>query len=226
MNKSKNYKASVKTIDRNKVYSVDEAVDLLKSVPQPKFDQTVEISCKLNIDPKKSDQMVRGSTILPHGTGKKIKIMVFCEPDKEDSAKKAGADYAGSDDYVEKITKENWLDFDYCIATPQMMKVVSRLGKVLGPRGLMPSPKTGSVTDNIEAAVNEAKKGKIDFRTDKTGCVHAGVGKVSFSKEALSENINEFIKALNSSRPAVVKGDFLRSVYLSLTMSPSIRIEG
>lgn len=226
MKRGKNYKAAEELVDRNKVYAVAEAVEVLKKMPQTKFDQSVEIACNLNVDPKKSDQMVRGSTVLPHGTGKKVRILVFCEPEKEQDAKDAGADYVGGEDMVEKIAKQNWLDFDYCISTPQMMKVVSRLGKVLGPRGLMPSPKTGSVTENLSFAVGEAKKGKIDFRMDKTGAVQVGVGKISFSKEALIENINAFLGALNTARPATVKGDFIKAAYISLTMSPSLKIEG
>ncbi len=226
MKRGKNYKAAEGLVDRNKVYAVAEAIDLLKKLPQTKFDQTVEIACNLNVDPKKSDQMVRGSTVLPHGTGKKVRVLVFCEPEKEKDAKDAGADYVGGEDMVEKISKQNWLDFDYCISTPQMMKVVSRLGKVLGPRGLMPSPKTGSVTENLGFAVNEAKKGKIDFRMDKTGAIQAGVGKISFSQEALVDNVSAFLTALNTARPATVKGDFIKASYISLTMSPSLKIEG
>jgi large subunit ribosomal protein L1 len=225
MKRGKKYQQALKLVDKNKIYSLEEAINILKDMSYFKFDQTLEISCKLNVDPKKSDQMVRGSVVLPHGTGKAIRVLVFCEPEKEKEAKEAGADFVGGQDLADKILKENWLDFDYCISTPQMMKVVSRLGRILGPRGLMPSPKTGTVTENISFAVSEAKKGKISFRMDKFGCIHAGVGKLSFSKQALTENVKVFLDALNSFRPSTVKGNFIKSVYLSLTMSPSIRIE-
>jgi large subunit ribosomal protein L1 len=225
MSQGKRLSESSKLVEADKAYSVEEAVDILTKMPQPKFDQTLEISCKLGVDSKKSDQMVRGAVVLPHGTGRKIRILVFCEPEKEQEAKDAGADFAGGNDLADKISKENWLEFDYCIATPRNMPLVGKLGRVLGPRGLMPSTKTGTVTDNVSHAVSEAKKGKIDFRMDKTGCIHAGIGKVSFSKEKLVENINSFITALESARPSSAKGDFINSVYLSLTMSPSVQIQ-
>lgn len=223
--KGKRYLEATKLLDKGKMYPLEEAVEVLKIFPHPKFDETIEVSCKLNVDPRKSDQMVRGSVVLPHGTGKKVKVLVFCEPEKEQEAKDSGADYVGGQDLADKIIKENWLDFDYCVSTPQMMKIVSKLGRVLGPRGLMPSPKTGTVTDNISFAIKEAKKGKIDFRLDKTGCIHAGIGKISFPKEALIENIRAFCGALLSARPAAAKGDFIKSIYLSLTMGPGIKIE-
>jgi len=178
----------------------------------------------MGVDSKKSDQAIRGSVVLPHGTGKTVRVLVFCDPEKEQEAKDAGADYIGSQDTVEKISKEGWLDFDYCIATPSMMKIVSKLGKVLGPRGLMPSPKTGTVTDNIAHAVKEARMGKLDFRMNKTGCVHVGLGKVSFSETDLVENVKSFISALESARPNTAKGDLISSFYLSSTMSPSLKV--
>ncbi len=224
MKRSKRYQEAVKLVDKNKVYTIEEALEVLKKMPHPKFDETVEISCKLNVDPRKSDQMVRGSVSLPHGTGKKVKVLVFCEPEKEKEAKEAGADFVGGQDLIDKIQKENWLDFDYCISTPTMMKLVSRLGRILGPRGLMPSPKTGTVTNNLVQAIKEAKQGKVDFRMDKTGCIHAGVGKISFPLEHLKENIKVFLDTLNSLRPQAVKGEFIRSIYLSLTMSPALKI--
>ncbi|MBN2484135.1 MAG: 50S ribosomal protein L1 [Candidatus Omnitrophica bacterium] len=225
MKQGKRFEAATKLVDPNKVYSLEEALAVLLETPQPKFDQTLEIACKLNVDASKSDQIVRGAVVLPHGTGKKIRILVFCEPEKEKDAKDAGADFVGGQDIADKITKENWLDFDYCIATPKSMPVVSRLGRVLGPRGLMPSTKTGTVTDNVAFAVNEAKKGKIDFRMDKAGCIHVGVGKVSFSAKALKENVIAFLDALKAARPSSVKGDFMGNVYLSLTMSPSVKVQ-
>ena len=225
MKKSKRYIQAQQLIEGEKNYSIEEAVDVLKQLPSSKFDETVEISCKLNVDPRKSEQMVRGSVVLPHGTGKKVKIVVFCEPEREKEAKEAGANYVGSQDLVDKVTKENWLDFDYCISTPGMMKIVSKLGRVLGPRGLMPSPKTGTVTENIPFAIEEAKKGKIDFRIDKTGCIHVGVGKLSFSKEALVANVRQFCETLKSSRPPTLKGDFMKTVFICSTMSPSLKLD-
>lgn len=224
MSPSKRYLEAAKTVDDDKSYSIQEAVNILKSMPKTKFDETVEISGKLGADPKQSDQMIRGSVVLPHGVGKEIKVLVFCEPEKENDAKEAGADHIGSEETINKILKEGWLDFDCCISTPSMMRMVSKLGKFLGPRGLMPSPKTGTVTDNISHAVGEAKRGKIDFRMDKFGCIHLGAGKISFEKEALVENISAFFDALLACRPANLKGDYVKSAYLSTTMSPSVRV--
>jgi len=224
MKRSKRYQEAVKLVDKSKIYTIEEALEVLKRIPHPKFDETVEISCKLNVDPRKSDQMVRGSVSLPYGTGKKVKVLVFCEPEKEKEAKEAGADFVGGQDLIDKIQKENWLDFDYCISTLVMMKLVSRLGRILGPRGLMPSPKTGTVTNNLAQAIKEAKQGKVDFRMDKTGCIHAGVGKISFPLEHLKENIKVFLDTLNNLRPQAVKGEFIKATYLSLTMSPALKI--
>jgi len=223
---SKRFVAAKKMVNENKSYTIDEAVDVLLKMPRPKFDQTVEISTRLNADPKQSDQTIRGSVILPHGTGKKVRIIVFCESDKEKDAKDAGADFAGGQDLADKIIQDNWMDFDYCIATPGMMKVVSKLGKVLGPRGLMPSPKTGTVTDNVSSAIAEAKRGKIDFRMDKFGCLHVGVGKMSFTKEQLSENIRAFVEALVAAKPTSIKTEFIKSIFVSASMSPSMRLSG
>ena len=223
MSPSKRYLQAEKLAEKDKAYSVSDAVEALKSMPHVKFDETVEISGKLGVDPKQSDQMVRGSVVLPHGTGKEVKVLVFCESEKEKAAKEAGADYIGSEETIDKILKQGWTDFDCCIATPSMMRLVSKLGKFLGPRGLMPSPKTGTVTENVSHAVGEAKRGKIDFRLDKFACIHIGVGKISFTKEALVENINSFIEALNAAKPAAAKGDFVKDLYLSTTMSPSIK---
>ncbi|MBU1122664.1 MAG: 50S ribosomal protein L1 [Candidatus Omnitrophota bacterium] len=222
--RGKRYSEAVKLVQNDKIYSVEEAIEVLKSLPAPKFDATLNVSCKLNVDSKQSDQMVRGAVVLPHGTGKKVRVLAFCEPEKEAEAKEAGADYIGSEDLINKITKEGWIEFDCCISTPSMMRLVSRLGKVLGPRGLMPSPKTGTVTPNVAFAIGEAKRGKIDFRMDKLGCINVGLGKVSFSKEALVENVKAFMDALVAAKPAAVKGDFIMSFYLSITMSPSVRV--
>ena len=220
---SRRYREAEKKVEGNKTYPLVEAVDLLKSMPKPKFDEAVEISGKLGADPKQSDQMVRGSVVLPHGTGKQVKVLVFCEPEKEKDAKDAGADYIGSQETVDKILKEGWTDFDCCISTPSMMRLVSKLGKFLGPRGLMPSPKTGTVTENIAHAVSEAKRGKIDFRMDKLGCIHVGVGKLSFSSQDLSENVKAFVVALKAVKPPSVKGDFIGDLYLSATMGPAVK---
>jgi large subunit ribosomal protein L1 len=222
--KSKRYREAKKLVDEKKFYSIEEAVKILKDMPHAKFDETLEVSCKLDIDTKQTDQTVRGSVVLPSGTGKKIKVLVFCESEKESLAKAAGADLLGSQGLVDEILKTGKFDFDYCIATPGMMKFVSKLGKILGPRGLMPSPKTGTVTENIAFALNEAKRGKIDFRMDKFACVYTGLGKISFTKEALVENVRAFLDALMNAKPPAAKGNFVKSIFLSTTMSPSLRI--
>jgi large subunit ribosomal protein L1 len=224
MKRSKRYKEAVKLVDEDKTYNVKEAVEIIKKMPHVKFDETLDVNTKLIVDPKQSDQMVRGSVVLPNGTGKTIRIAVFCESEKESAAKESGADVYGGQDLVDKILTESWFEFDYCVATPGAMKFVSKLGRVLGPKGLMPSPKTGNVTENIAYAVKEAKRGKIDFRVDKIGCMHVGVGKLSFSQEALVENINSYLEALVAAKPSGVKGDFIQSVFLSSTMWPSLRI--
>lgn len=223
MKRSKRYNEALKVVDKEKTYSLEDAIGTLKKMPGVKFDETVDISVKLGVDPSKSEQAVRGSAKLPHGTGKDVRVVVFCEPEKESDAKDAGADYVGSSDLISKV-ENGWMDFDYCISTPSMMRNVSRLGKVLGPRGLMPSPKSGSVTDNLSYAVKEAKEGKVDFRMSKLGNLSAGVGKVSFSQPALIDNINAFLASLIKAKPSASKGKFLTSVYLSSTMSPSLRL--
>lgn len=222
--KSKRYKEALKLVDQEKVYSIEDAIASLKDMPHAKYDETLEVSCQVNIDPKQTDQAVRGSVVLPNGTGKKIRVLVFCEPEKESAAKEAGADYLGNQEITDKIMKEGWFDFDVCIATPAMMKVVSKLGKVLGPRGLMPSPKSGTVTENVTYAIGEAKRGKIDFRMDKASCIHVGIGKISFSKEKLIENTRAFVDALLAAKPSAVKGEFVKSIFLSTTISPSVRL--
>lgn len=223
--RSKNYKERAKLVDQEKTYSIEEAVEVLKSYPAIGFDETVEASCKLGVDPKNSEHAVRGAVVLPHGTGKENKVLVFCEPEKEGQAKEAGADHIGSDEIIENISKKGWLDFDTCVSTPGMMKKVSKLGRFLGPRGMMPSPKTGTVTDNISAAVEEAKKGKVTFRVDKLGGVHVGLGKVSFKKENLASNTKAFLAALSAARPQSLKGQFIKSFYLSTTMGPSVKVK-
>ena len=221
---SKRYLECRKLVERGKEYSLQEAIEILKKMPHPKFDETVELSCKLNVDPKKSDQVVRGSVVLPHGRGKVVRVLVFCEAEKEEEARQQGADFVGGQELVDKILKEGWLDFDCCISTPSMMRLVSKLGRILGPRGLMPSPKTGTVTTNISYAIKEAKRGKVDFRMDKTGCVHLGVGKISFSSEAILENIKTFKEALNAAKPQACKGELVKSVYLSSSMGVGIKV--
>jgi len=223
MKRSKRYTEAVGKVDKKKEYTVEEAVAMLKGFPKAKFDETVEVSCKLTIDAKKTDQLVRGSVSLPHGIGKKVTVIVFCEPEKEEMARKAGADHVGSTDLIEKISG-GWVDFHYCIATPAMMSKVSKLGKVLGPRGLMPSTKTGSVTENIDKAVKETKLGKIDFKTDKLGCVQVGVGKLSFATDQLVGNIRSFIDALAAQKPASVHANLVQTMSISSTMSPGIKI--
>ncbi len=220
---SKRYKESEKQVDRAKTYQLKEAVSLLKKMPPPKFDSSVELHFHLNIDPKKSDQMVRGTVVLPHGTGKKIKIAVFCRGEHERIAREAQADLVGANDLIDKVAG-GAIDFDCAIATPEMMKDLSKLGKVLGPRGLMPSPKTGTVTNDIAKAIEDVKKGKVEFRVDKQCGIHLAVGKVSFSEEKIYDNANRVIEALNEARPASVKGRFVKSAFISATMNPGLRL--
>lgn len=222
MGYSKRYLEAEKLVKEDKIYSVDEAINILKSMPPVKFDQSIEVSGKLGVDPKQSDQIVRGFVVLPHGTGRQVKVLVFCEPEKEKEAKEAGADHIGSAETIDKILKEGWVDFDCCVSTPSMMRLVSKLGRFLGPRGLMPSPKAGTVTENVSQAIGEVKKGKIDFRMDKLGCIHVGVGKLSFSSQALLENVKAFVNALTAARPSGAKDDFIKNLYLCTTMSPAI----
>ena len=219
----KRYKTAENIIDRGKEYAIEEAVGILKEFPPAKFDETVEVSCKLNVDPKKSDQIVRGSVVMPNGLGKDVRVLVFCKSEKEKEARDAGADFVGSGDLVEKI-KSGWLDFDVVITTPDMMREVGKIGKILGPRGLMPSPKNGTVTEQISRVVKESKSGKLDFKMDRTGNINAGVGKVSFAKESLVENIRFFLDALAKTKPASAKGEFIKSVSVSTTMGPALAI--
>lgn len=224
MKRGKKYLERLKGVDKDKVYSLSEAIDVLKAYSPIGFDETLDAGGRLGADPKNSEQAIRGAVVLPHGTGKASRVLVFCEPARENEAKEAGADYIGSDEIIEQITKKGWSDFDSCISTPAMMKTVSRLGKFLGPRGLMPSPKTGTVTDNVVTAISEAKKGKVSFRMDKIGCIHAGLGKLSFEKKKLIDNTEAFILALKAARPQSIKGQFIKSFYLSTTMGPSVKV--
>jgi len=221
--RGKAYEAAAAKIDRDKKYSLDEAVSLVKSGHSAKFDSTVDLAVRLGVNPRHADQMVRGAVVLPHGTGKTVRVVVFAKGDKAKEAEEAGADVVGADDLVAKI-KEGWLDFDKAIATPDMMGHVGRIGRVLGPRGLMPNPKTGSVTMNVGQAVKDARAGKVDFRVEKAGIVHVGVGKVSFDADQLTENIRTLVDQLIKLKPASAKGIYVRSMALSSTMGPSIRV--
>jgi large subunit ribosomal protein L1 len=220
----KKYEAAAAQVDRNRVYTVEEAVDLAKKVAYAKFDETVELDMTLGVDPRKADQMVRGTVVLPHGLGKSKRVVVIAStPDKIQEAQDAGADEAGGEDIVTRI-KGGWLDFDALIATPDMMRAVGQLGKILGPRGLMPNPKTGTVTADVGRAVRETKAGKIEFRVDKTGVIHAPVGKVSFDQQRLTENARTLIDAVMRAKPSAAKGKYVKNATLSSTMGPGIRL--
>jgi len=220
----KNYSANRAKVDSEKKYPLAEAVELLKSFTSAKFDESVDIAVRLGVDPRHADQMVRGAVLLPHGSGKSARIVVFAKGEKELEAKEAGADFVGADDLAKKIA-DGWLDFDKAIATPDMMGVVGKLGRVLGPRGLMPNPKVGTVTFDVARAVNEIKAGKVEFRVEKAGIVHVTVGRISFSAENLLENIKSMIETLNRLKPSSSKGNYMRSFSLASTMSPGIRID-
>ena len=221
---SKNRKISLEKIDAEKYYSLDEASALVKEVTTTKFDSSVDLAIRLGVDPKKANEMVRGVVSLPHGTGKSLKLLALVTPDKEDEAKKAGADLVGLDDYIEKI-KKGWVDVDVIVTMPSVMGKLGPLGKVLGPRGLMPNPKTGTVTMDIAKAVSDIKGGKIDFKVDKTGIIHASVGKVSFTADKIKDNANELIKTIIKLKPSGAKGTYIKSISMSSTMSPGIAIE-
>ena len=221
---TKNQKAVSAKIDRNKLYSIDEAAQLIKEVTTAKFDASVDIAVRLGVDPRKANQMVRGVVTLPHGTGKDVKVLALVTPDKEAEAKEAGADFVGLDEYLDKI-KSGWTDVDVIITMPSVMGKLGPLGRVLGPRGLMPNPKTGTVTMDIAKAVSEVKAGKIDFKVDKAGIVHAAIGKVSFSADKIAGNAKELIETLVKMKPAASKGVYMKSVYMSSTMSPSVQLD-
>lgn len=224
MFRGKNYKESIKLVDKANLYDPMEAFDLVTKVSRAKFDETVELHVKLGVDSRHADQQVRGAIVLPHGTGKTRKVLVFCKPEKEDEAKEAGADFVGGQELVEKIQKENWFDYDVVVATPDMMGVVGRLGKVLGPKGLMPTPKAGTVTPNLAQAVKEIKAGKIEYRLDKTNIIHCPIGKVSFGPEKLNDNFNALIGAIIKAKPAAAKGQYIRSCVTASTMGPGVKI--
>ena len=224
MRKGKNYVESAKLIDRAKQYDVNEAIDTMLKTAKAKFDETVEIHVKLGVDSRHADQQVRGAIVLPHGTGKTTRVLVFAKGPKADEARAAGADYVGDMDMVEKIQKENWFDFEVVIATPDMMGVVGRLGKVLGPKGLMPNPKAGTVTMNVEQAIKDSKAGRIEYRLDKTNIIHCPLGKVSFGAEKIEDNFNALMTAVLKAKPAAAKGQYVRSCVVASTMGPGVKV--
>ena len=223
---SKKYIDSVKLIEKNKMYDPNEALNLVCQTSKAKFDETVELHVRLGVDSRHADQQVRGAIVLPHGTGKSVKVLVFAKGDRATAAKEAGAEYVGDLDLVEKITKENWFDFDVVIATPDMMATIGRLGRVLGPKGLMPNPKAGTVTMDVAKAVTEAKAGKIEYRLDKTNIIHCPIGKASFGVEKLAENFNTLLGAIIKARPAAAKGQYIKSCTVASTMGPGVKVNG
>ena len=226
MFRGKKYQESAKKIDRNALYDTADAMKLVVDTATAKFDETVELHVKLGVDSRHADQQVRGAIVLPHGTGKTQRVLVFAKAAKADEARAAGADFVGDMDLVEKIQKENWFDFDVVVATPDMMGVVGRLGKVLGPKGLMPSPKAGTVTMDVTKAVNEIKAGKVEYRLDKTNIIHCPIGKVSFGPEKLAENFNAIMGAIVKAKPAAAKGQYIKSCTVVSTMGPGVKVNG
>ncbi len=224
MNKTKNYKAKKEMLEKGKYYEFEEAVALVKKMATSKFDETIELHVKLGVDSRHADQQVRGAIVLPNGTGRQTRVLVFAKGPKAEEATAAGAEFVGAEDMMEKIQKQNWLDFDAVIATPDMMGVVGRLGKILGPRGLMPNPKTGSVTMDVAKAVQEAKAGKVEYRLDKTNIIHCPVGKASFTEAQLLENVGALVDVIKKAKPAAAKGQYFKSVTLASTMSPGIKL--
>jgi large subunit ribosomal protein L1 len=221
---TKNQKLALSKIEAGKAYSLKEASSLVKEITTTKFDASVDIDVRLGVDPRKANQMVRGVVSLPHGTGKQVRVLVLCSPDAEAEAKEAGADYVGLDEYIEKI-KGGWTDVDVIITQPQIMGKIGALGRILGPRGLMPNPKSGTVTNDVAKAVKEVKQGKIDFKVDKAGIVHTSIGKVSFTPEQIRDNAKEFIQTLIKLKPTAAKGTYIKSIYLSSTMSPGLKVD-
>jgi large subunit ribosomal protein L1 len=222
---TKKQKPTYAKVDRTKRFNVEDACKLVKDAHYVKFDETVDVAVRLGVDPKHADQMVRGAIVLPNGIGKSLRVVVFAKGDKEREAREAGADFVGAEDLVKKITEESWMDFDTAIATPDMMGQVGKLGRILGPRGLMPNPKTGTVTMDVTKAVKEAKAGKVEYRVEKAGIIHAPVGKVSFEAGKLAENVHTILEAIVRAKPASAKGTYLRSITLSSTMGPGVRID-
>ena len=220
----KRYQESAKLVDTNKEYEIKEALELIEKMPKPKFDETVELHVKLGVDSKQADQQVRGTVVLPNGTGKTQRVLVFAKGPKADEAEKAGADFVGAEELIPKIHNENWFDYDVVVATPDMMGVVGRLGKVLGPKGLMPNPKSGTVTMDVAKAIKEIKAGKVEYRLDKTNIIHLGFGKVSFGAQKLEENYNTIMDAIIKAKPAAAKGQYIKGVAISTTMGPGITV--
>ena len=223
--KSKKYTEALNQIEKGKAYTKEEAVELVKKVSTSKFDGSVEVAIKLNLDTRKADQQLRGAIVLPNGTGKSKRVLVLSKTNQAEIAKEAGADFVGDVDLVEKIEKENWLDFDVIIATPEMMPLLGKLGKVLGPRGLMPNPKTGTVTTDVKKAIDDIKKGRVEYRTDSYGNVHSIIGKVSFDSKKLLENLDAFVDIIIKSKPAAAKGQYLKNIAIAPTMGPSVKID-
>lgn len=224
MKRGKRYQECEKLIDSNKTYTAEEALEVIEKMPKTKFDETLELHVKLGVDSKQADQQVRGTVVLPNGTGKTKKVLVFAKGEKAKEAEAAGADFVGAEELVPKIEKENWFDYDVIVATPDMMGIIGRLGRVLGPKGLMPNPKSGTVTMDVTKAINEIKAGKVEYRLDKTNIIHLGFGKVSFGKEKLLQNYETVMDAIMKAKPAAAKGQYVKSVAVSTTMGPSIYI--
>ena len=224
MKRGKNYLDSVKLYDKATQYDVEQAVELCLQTAKAKFDETIELSVRRGVDPRHADQQVRGAVVLPHGTGKTVRVLVFAKGDKVKEAEDAGADYVGAEELVQKIQTENWFDFDVCVATPDMMGVVGRIARILGPKGLMPNPKSGTVTMDVAKAIADIKAGKVEYRVDKTSIIHCPVGKKSFEKEKLVENINVLMEAIVRAKPAAAKGAYLRSIVVSSTMGPGVKM--
>ena len=224
MKHGKKYVDGAKLVERSRLYDTEEALDLCIKTGTAKFDETVEVHVKLGVDGRHADQQVRGAIVLPHGTGKSVRVLAICKPEKEEEARNAGADFVGGNDMIQKIQSEGWMDFDVVVTTPDMMGMVGRLGKVLGPRGLMPNPKAGTVTPDIARAITEAKAGKIEYRLDKTNIIHSPIGKVSFGAEKLLVNFNTLLEAINKAKPAAAKGQYIRSCVVAATMGPGIKI--
>ena len=224
MFRGKKYKESAKLIDRSVQYDPNEALDLVVKGASAKFDETVELHIKLGVDSRHADQQVRGAVVLPHGTGRTIRVLVIAKGAKADEARAAGADYVGDMDMITKIQQENWFEFDVCVATPDMMGLIGRIGRILGPKGLMPNPKSGTVTMDVTKAITDIKAGKVEYRLDKTAIIHCPIGKVSFGTQKLQENLQTLIDAINKAKPAAAKGTYIRSLYLSSTMGPSVRV--
>ena len=221
----KKLKAAESQIDRSKEYSLEEAIDTIKKLSYAKFDETVDLAFNLGVDPRKSDQMVRGTVVLPHGTGKSVRVLVFAKGEKEKEARDAGADFVGAEDMIEKITKEGWLDFEKAVATPDIMGLVGKLGKVLGPRGLMPNPKLGTVTFDVAKAVREIKAGKVEYKTEKAGVVHVAIGKVSFDRDKLLDNARAIVDSIIKAKPSTSKGKYLKKLSISSTMGVGMRVD-